>query len=94
MNALFCGHDHINSSVLYEDYNVGTEKPVFLCYSTCSGIQGYNLYQYGFSETKAYTMRGYNVINIETDKTFSLYSVLYDVEYNRIPRVLASEPVA
>ncbi|MCR4726077.1 MAG: metallophosphoesterase [Clostridia bacterium] len=93
VNALFCGHDHINSTVLYENYNEATEKPLFLCYATCSGIQGYNLYKYGLSDKDNYIMRGYNVISVNADKSFDLSSVLYDVEYAMIPRVLASEPV-
>lgn len=93
VNALFCGHDHINSTVLYENYDTALEKPVYLCYATCSGIQGYSLYKYGLSGTSKYTMRGYNVINVNADKTFDLYSVLYDVDYAMIPRVLSSDPV-
>ncbi len=93
VNALFCGHDHINSTVLYENYNEATEKPLFLCYATCSGIQGYNLYKYGLAAKDGYTMRGYSIINVNTDASFDLYAVYYDVDYALVPRVVASAPV-
>lgn len=92
VSGLFCGHDHIDNSVLYEDYDPATEKPVFLCYGMSSGLQGYNLYRYGLSATNDYTMRGYSVIEVNKDRTFDLYHVYYDAEYALIPRVLGSEP--
>ena len=94
VNALFCGHDHISNSVLYENYDAATETPVFLCYGVSSGLQGYKLYQYGLSETEDYTMRGYSVIYINADCSFDFYGVLYDAEYALIPRVIASAPVS
>ena len=92
VSGLFCGHDHLSNSVLYEDYDPATEKPVFLCYGQSSGLQGYSLYQYGLSDKDEYTMRGYSVIMIHADTTFDLYNVYYDAEYKLVPRVIASEP--
>ena len=93
VSGLFCGHDHINNSVLYENYDAATEQPIFLCYGQSSGLQGYNLYQYGFSDTNEYIMRGYSVIMVHNDATFDLYNVCYNTEYNLVPRVIASKPV-
>ncbi|MBO4538886.1 MAG: hypothetical protein J5781_01305, partial [Clostridia bacterium] len=94
VNGLFCGHDHISNSILYENYDADTESPVFLCYGVSSGLQGYKLYQYGMSETEDYTMRGYSVIYVNADCSFDFYGVLYDTEYALIPRVIASKPVS
>lgn len=92
VNGLFCGHDHLNNAVLYENYDPAVEQPVFLCYGQCSGLQGYSLYQYGLSDKDEYTMRGYSVIKVNADATFDLYNVIYDAEYKLVPRVIASEP--
>ncbi len=94
VNALFCGHDHINNSILYENYDEENETPVYLCYGMSSGLQGYNLYQYGLSESNDYIMRGYSIIQVNKDTTFDLYHVYYDTDsYEPVPRVKSSQPV-
>ena len=91
VNALFCGHDHINNTVMYEDCDEG-ETPVYLCYGMSSGLQGYSLFRNGLAEKDEYTMRGYSVISINNDASFDLYHVYYDVEYALVARIIASHP--
>ncbi len=74
VNGVFCGHDHINNTILYEP---ALASPVYLCYGTCSGRQGYNLKDDGLSETEKYEDRGYSVIEIKADGKFSFADVLY-----------------
>ena len=87
VNALFCGHDHISNSILYEE-SIATDDPVYLCYGVCSGLQSYNLYKYGLSETDDYALRGYAVIEVNADSTFSVYHVRYNDINNRVARIV------
>lgn len=87
VNALFCGHDHISNSILYED-DIKNDDPVYLCYGVCSGLQSYNLYKYGLSETNDYALRGYAVIEVNADATFSVYHVRYNDVDNRVARII------
>ena len=81
VNALFCGHDHISNSILYEESLVG-DDPVYLCYGVCSGLESYNMYSMGLSETDDYSLRGYSKIMINGDCTFDLYHFRYnDIEH-------------
>ncbi len=93
VNGLFCGHDHVNNSVIYEEAFAGN-KPIFLCYGTCSGVQGYNLYRYGYSLSDDYALRGYSVIEINEKKNFDYYSVRFNNIGERIPLVIDSEAYA
>lgn len=74
VNGVFCGHDHINNTILYES---SLASPVYLCYGNCSGRQGYNLKEDGLSEDVKYEDRGYSVIEIKADGKFSFSDVLY-----------------
>ena len=87
VNGLFCGHDHISNSILYEE-EIAHDDPVYLCYGVCSGLQSYNLYKYGMSDTNDYALRGYAVIEIKSDHTFSYYNVRYNKTSDRIARIL------
>ena len=91
VNALFCGHDHISNSILYQD-PVDGEDTVYLCYGVCSGLQSYNLYDYGLSKEDDYSLRGYSVImvNGDADSTFDLYHIRYNAVDTRVARVRAS----
>jgi len=89
VNGLFCGHDHINNTILYES---AEDSPVYLCYGTCSGIQSYNLKDYGLTDGDPYEDRGYSVIDIAADGSFSFTDVLY-IDGSRTSRIVASQPV-
>ena len=91
VNALFCGHDHISNSLLYEDAPAG-ETPVYLCYGVCSGLQSYNLYQEGLSDTNDYSLRGYASIEIHSDSSFDLYHIRYTDVAERMLQISHSEP--
>ncbi|MBQ7713229.1 MAG: metallophosphoesterase [Clostridia bacterium] len=88
VNGLFCGHDHLSNSVIFETALEG-DDPVYLCYGICSGLQSYNLYDYGMSEEDDYHLRGYNVITIKGDSTFDLHNVRYNDVDHPITRVTA-----
>ena len=87
VNALFCGHDHISNSILYEEA-LENDDPVYLCYGICGGLQSYNLYKYGLSETNDYALRGYAVIEVNADSTFSVYQVRYNDIDNPVARIV------
>ena len=81
VNALFCGHDHINNTIFYQDAPIG-ENTVYLCYGVGSGLQSYNLYSQGLSDTDDYHLRGYSKIMIHADSSFDLYQFRYnDIEH-------------
>jgi len=88
VNGVFCGHDHINNTILYE----ADESPIYLCYGNCSGIQGYNKTADGLSDGPKYDDRGYSVIKIHADSTFDFADVLFDTNYNRIARIVNGQP--
>ena len=77
VNAMFCGHDHISNSILYEAELVG-DDPVYLCYGICGGLQSYNMYSMGLSETDDYSLRGYAKITIHQDATFDYHQIRYN----------------
>ena len=89
VNGVFCGHDHINNTILYETEAV---SPVYLCYGTCSGVQGYSLLKDGLSENVKYEDRGYSVIEIKANGTFSFSDVLYGDMSNHVYRITDGEP--
>ncbi len=93
INGLFNGHDHINNSVIYEEYGAG-EDPFFLCYGTCSGYATYNLYTSGKTDDPTNLMKGYSIIDIHADSEFDFYGVWYEKEYERIPYIINSLPYA
>ena len=87
VNALFCGHDHISNSILYEA-DIENDNPVYLCYGVCGGLESYNLYSYGLSETDDYALRGYSVIEVNADSSFSVYHIRYNNVENRVARII------
>ena len=81
VNAMFCGHDHISNSILYEE-DIALDDPVYLCYGICSGLQSYNMYSMGLSDTDDYSLRGYATITVHADSTFDYHQVRYnDIEH-------------
>ena len=86
VNALFCGHDHVSNSILYETDLAG-DNPVYLCYGVCSGLQSYNMYSLGVSDTNDYSLRGYAVIEVKADSSFDYYNVRYNNVGKRIARI-------
>ncbi len=91
VNGVFNGHDHINNSVVYEDYAAG-ETPVYLCYGTCSGYATYSLYSNGKTDDPTNLMKGYSIIEIKADSSFDFYTVWYEKEYERVPRIVNGLP--
>ena len=87
VNALFCGHDHVSNSILYEESLVG-DDPVYLCYGVCSGLESYNLFSLGLSDVDDYSLRGYSRIMINADSTFDLYHYRYNNVEHPTLRVL------
>ncbi|MBQ9370017.1 MAG: metallophosphoesterase [Clostridia bacterium] len=88
VNGLFCGHDHINNTILYEE-----DAKVYLCYGTCSGIQGYSKAANGLSDGDKYEDRGYSVIDIHQNGTFDFSDVLFETNGAHIARIVNSQPV-
>jgi len=82
VNGLFCGHDHINNTLLYEDYDPATESPIYLCYGTCSGLQSYNMHNDYPLIADDYHLRGYTELYVHCDEehfaSFSLTHVRYE----------------
>ena len=79
VNALFCGHDHTNDSVLYQQ-KAGKE-PVYLAYGLCSGYATYHLYKQNKTDDPDNLKKGYSVIAIHQDSTFDYSGVSYDYDY-------------
>ena len=77
VNAMFCGHDHISNSILYEAELVG-DNPVYLCYGVSGGLQSYNMYSMGLSDTDDYSLRGYAKITIHADSSFDYHQIRYE----------------
>ena len=88
VNGVFCGHDHINNTILYQE-----DAKVYLCYGTCSGIQGYNKTKDGLSDGDKYEDRGYSVIDIHQNGSFDFSDVLFETEGARIKRIENGLPV-
>ena len=88
VNGLFCGHDHVSNSILYETELEG-DNPVYLCYGVGSGLQSYNLYSLGVSDTDDYHLRGYAVIMVKGDSSFDYYNVRYNDVDHPIARILS-----
>lgn len=87
VNALFCGHDHISNSILYEEELEGGD-PVYLCYGICSGLQSYNMYSQGLSEENDYSLRGYAKITVHADSTFDFHQIRYNDIDHPVARIL------
>ena len=87
VNALFCGHDHISNSILYEE-EIKDDNPVYLCYGVCSGLQSYNMYDYGLSEKNDYALRGYAKITVHADSSFDLHQFRYNNIAQAIPCIV------
>ena len=92
VNGLFCGHDHINDSVLYEAAGEG-ETPIYLAYGICSGYATYNLYKSNKTDNSEHWMKGYSVITIHANATFDYRGVSYDDNYAVTSYVTNSQPV-
>ncbi len=92
VNALFCGHDHINNTIFYQDAPVG-ENTIYLCYGIGSGLQSYNLYSQGLSDTDDYHLRGYQKIMINSDSTFDVYQIRYADTTKEMARIINGEHV-
>ena len=88
VNALFCGHDHVSNSILYETA-LAEDDPVYLCYGVSSGLQSYNMYSLGVSDNDDYHLRGYSIIMVKADSTFDYYNVRYNNVENKIARILS-----
>ncbi len=93
VNGLFCGHDHVNNSVLYEAAGEG-ETPVYLCYGVCGGYATYNLYKANKTDDPDNLMKGYSIITIHADRTFDYTGVSWDYDYERSVYVENSLPKA
>ena len=91
VNALFCGHDHTNDSILYEDAPAGS-TPVYLAYGICGGYATYNLYTKNESDDPAKVKKGYSVITVHGDSTFDFTGVLYDNHYGETKFIVNSLP--
>jgi len=94
VNGLFCGHDHINNSILYESGAYTKENsPVYLCYGTCGGYATYSLYTKHKAEDPD-TMKGYDIITIYADSSFDYTGVNYGHTSVKIPLIVGNLPVA
>ena len=89
VNGLFCGHDHVNDSVLYE---TDEEHPIYLCYGICSGYATYNLYKNNKTDDPENLMKGYSIITVHSDRTFDYTGVRYDKGNARTAYVVNSLP--
>ena len=91
VNGLFCGHDHVNNSVLYEAAGAG-ETPIYLAYGICSGYATYNLYKNNKTDDPDNWLKGYSVITIHSDHTFDYTGISYDKHYLASPYIVNSLP--
>ena len=91
VNALFCGHDHTNDSILYQDAPEGS-TPVYLAYGLCGGYATYNLYEKGRSDDPSKLKKGYSVITVHADCSFDYTGVLYDNGYGETKLIVNSLP--
>ena len=80
VNALFCGHDHINNSILYETPQ-NEETPLYLAYGYCSGYSTYNLYKSKKTDDPNNLMKGYSIITVHGNGAFDYAGVSYDRNY-------------
>ena len=79
VNALFCGHDHTNDSIVYQQKE--GKEPVYLAYGLCSGYATYNLYKQKKTDDPKNLKKGYSVIEIHQNSTFDFSGVSYDYDY-------------
>ena len=91
VNGLFCGHDHVNNSVMFEPAGEG-ETPIYLAYGVCSGYATYNLYKNDKTDDPNNLLKGYSVITVHANGTFDYVGVSYDQNYERSPYVVNSLP--
>ena len=80
VNALFCGHDHTNDTVLYEDAP-DAATPIYLAYGICSGYETYNLYKNNKTDDPNKLKKGYSIITVHSDCSFDYAGVSYDRNY-------------
>ncbi len=93
VNGLFCGHDHVTDSVLYETgAYTKEESPVYLCYGICGGYATYSLYSKKMSNSKD-ELKGYSIIYIYEDSSFDYYGVQYTDISVKTPFILGNLPV-
>ncbi len=93
VNGLFCGHDHVTDSVLYEAGAYTKEaSPVYLCYGVCGGYATYSLYSKQMSNSKD-ELKGYNLIYIYEDSSFDYYGVQYTDPSVKTPFIIGNLPV-
>lgn len=93
VNGLFCGHDHVTNSVLFETGTYTTEdSPVYLCYGICGGYATYSLYTHKMSENPD-ELKGYNIIRIHDDCSFDYVGVQYTNVEKQSEYILNSLPV-
>jgi len=79
VNGLFCGHDHVNNSIIFENYKEG-ETPLYLCYGYCSGFDTYNLYKSKKTDNPNRLMKGYSIITVHQTGTFDYSGVSFDAD--------------
>ena len=93
VNAMFCGHDHVTNSVLYETGMYSKEdSPVYLCYGICGGYATYSLYTHDMSNDPD-ELKGYSIIYIYEDSSFDYYGVQYSDTSVKTPYILGNLPV-
>ena len=88
VNALFCGHDHINNTIFYQELKGEEKNYIYLCYGIGSGLQSYNMYSEGLSDIDDYHLRGYSKITIYGDSSFDLEQIRYNNVKNPEVRIL------
>ena len=92
VNGLFCGHDHVTNSVLFEDGAYTKESsPVYLCYGICGGYATYSLYTKKMSNDKD-ELKGYSIITIYADSSFDYYGVQYSDTSVKTPYIIGNLP--
>jgi len=93
VNAMFCGHDHVTNSVLYESGIYSKDNsPVYLCYGFCGGYATYSLYTHDMSKDPD-ELKGYCIIYIHEDSSFDYYGVQYTDPSVKTPYILGNLPV-
>ena len=93
VNGLFCGHDHVNNSVIYEQTEEG-ETPLYLCYGICSGYATYSLYKNNKTDDPNHLMKGYSVITLHADGSFDYTGVSWDCNHAKTVYIENSLPKA
>ena len=93
VNGLFCGHDHVTNSVLFESGEYTKEdSPVYLCYGICGGYATYSLYTHKMSNDPD-ELKGYSIITIYGDSSFDYNGVQYTDTSVKTPYIVGNLPV-